>query len=57
MKRLSFIFDEMENWDLPKGVKAVLEAAKEKELMDVEADEVFEAYCNEIRIVNKLMKI
>lgn len=57
VKRLSFIFEEMENWDLPKGVKAVLEAAKEKELMDVEADEVFEAYCNEIRIANKLMKI
>ena len=56
MKRLALIFKEMENWDLPKGVNTLLEQVKNKELTDFEADEVFEAYCNEIRIANKLMK-
>lgn len=57
MKRLALVFNEMENWDLPKNVKALLEKAKKKELTNFEADEIFEAYCNEIRIVNKLLKI
>lgn len=57
--RMDYIVQEMERWDLrnlPKIVREYLEGYKGCICTDDEADQIFNEYCNKIRIANKLIK-
>lgn len=58
MERMTRILNEMEPWDLqnlPKDVREYLQSCKDKLASDVEADKIFDEYCDKIRVAYKLI--